>query len=423
MGHTTEVAKLYTTKGNVSGFKAMVAALYNGVTLQVPENFEVAKHASTPEYRALSPMGEVPCLEVDGGSIHQPEAILRYVMRANLASQLYGRCPLEQAAVDQFIEFAKTRLEAPLNTWTYPIHDLIKYDHKLVEQAKKDVPVALGFLESHLATRTFLVGECITGADIACSLSMLDAAVHVFDAKFREPFPNVFRWFMTCVNQKQFSAVIGTISLCVEAKDPKPAKAAKPEKAKKEPQPKQEKKKEKKPEPKEEEEAPKPAKRENPLDLLPKSSFILDDWKRTYSNMEWPAAEKWLWENFDEAGWCWYFCKYKHPSDFAKLFNANNLLNGFIQRLESLRKYGFGSLVVCGDAETPPWNIYGVFLFRGKEIPFEMKDCPDAEVYDFEPVDLTNEEHKVKFNSILAVEGPFFDSDPSMECQTWKPFK
>jgi len=173
-----------------------VAALYNGVPLQVPENFSVEKHASTKEYLALSPLGKVPCLETAcGASIFEPSAILRYIMRANLASQLYGTCPVQQAQVDQFIEYATTSLAAPLNAWTYPIHGLAKYNHQLVEQAMKDVPAALQYLEAHLTTRTFLVGECVTGADIACALALLDGAKTVFDAKFREPFPNVFRWF------------------------------------------------------------------------------------------------------------------------------------------------------------------------------------------------------------------------------------
>merc|ERR1712159_466931 len=107
MGRARKMAKLYTTKGNVSGFKAMVAALYNGVPLQVPENFDIAKHASTKEYLALSPLGKVPCLETAcGASIFEPSAILR----ANLASQLYGTCPVQQAQVDQFIEYATTSL-------------------------------------------------------------------------------------------------------------------------------------------------------------------------------------------------------------------------------------------------------------------------------------------------------------------------
>jgi elongation factor 1-gamma len=419
------MAKLYTTKGNTNGFKAMVAALYNGVPLQVPENFSIEKHASSEPYLALSPLGQVPCLEVDGASIHEPNAILRYVMRANLASQLYGRNAVEQAQVDSFIDFAAVSLEAPLNAWTYPIHGLAKYNHQVVEQAKKDISSSkLPFLEAHLATRTFLVGECVTGADIACVLALLDASKEVFDAKFRAGFPNVFRWFMTCVNQAEFIAVIGQTELCVTAKDPKPAKAEKAPKGgnkqQQQQQPKQPKKEKVKAEPVEE--APKPAKRENPLDSLPKSSLNLDEWKRMYSNSDWPVARQWITENFDSEGYCWYFCKYQYPNDFNALFNANNLVNGFIQRLESLRKYGFGSICICGLPDKAPWNIYGVWLFRGNEIPFEMHDCPDAEVYDFEPCDLTNPEHLKKWDSLMAAEGPWFDG-PEMECQTWKSFK
>jgi len=416
------MAKLYTTKGNVSGFKAMVAALYNGVPLQVPENFDIAKHASTKEYLALSPLGKVPCLETAcGNSIHEANAILRYVMRANLASQLYGTCAVQQAQVDQFIDFATTSLEAPLNAWTYPIHGLAKYNHQLVEQAMKDVPAALQYLEAHLTTRTFLVGECVTGADIACALALLDGAKTVFDAKFREPFPNVFRWFMTCVNQPQFVAVIGETVLCTEAKSAKPAKAAKEKKG-----PAQQPKKEKAPKKEEPAAEPAPApkpKRENPLEKLPKSSLVLDDWKRTYSNNDYPVAKKWLWENFDAEGYCWYFCKYQYPMDCPKLFNANNLVNGFFQRLDPLRKWGFGSMVVCGASSGPPYNIYGVWMFRGQEIPFEMTDCDDSEVYDWERVDIKNEAHLEKMDAIMAAEGKWFEQGPEFECQTWKCFK
>lgn len=34
------------------------------------------------------------------------------------------------------------------------------------------------------------------------------------DPEFRAPFVNVTRWFVTCVNQPQFKAVLGDITLC-----------------------------------------------------------------------------------------------------------------------------------------------------------------------------------------------------------------
>ena len=109
--------------------------------------------------------------------------------------------------------------------------------------------------------------------------------------------------------------------------------------------------------------------------------------------------------------------------DCPKLFNANNLVNGFFQRLDPLRKWGFGSMVVCGASSGPPYNIYGVWMFRGQEIPFEMTDCDDSEVYDWEPVDIKNEAHLEKMDAIMAAEGKWFEQGPEFECQTWKCFK
>ena len=54
--------------------------------------------------------------------------------------------------------------------------------------------------------------------------------------------------------------------------------------------------------------APAPKKEEkakNPLDVLPKSSMVLDDWKREYSNKDTVgpgSACEWLWKNFDAEG-------------------------------------------------------------------------------------------------------------------------
>lgn len=36
----------------------------------------------------------------------------------------------------------------------------------------------------------------------------------VLDAKFREPFTNVNRWFTTLVNQPQFKKVVGDFKFC-----------------------------------------------------------------------------------------------------------------------------------------------------------------------------------------------------------------
>ena len=87
-------------------------------------------------------------------------------------------------------------------------------------------------------------------------------------------------------------------------------------------------------EPKEEKKAP------NPLDLLPPSEkFQMDAWKRCYSNEDTKTvAVPWFWEHFDPEGYSLFFCKYKFEIEANQIFMVSNSLNGFIQRLDPLRK-------------------------------------------------------------------------------------
>ncbi|XP_040367231.1 elongation factor 1-gamma 2-like [Rosa chinensis] len=103
---------------------------------------------------------------------------------------------------------------------------------------------------------------------------------------FTSEFPHVERYFWTLVNQPNFRKILGEVKQAesvpaVQSKKPsqpkEPAKKEAKKEVKKEPaKPKVE-------EAAQEEEAPRP-KAKNPLDLLPPSKMILDEWKRLYSN-------------------------------------------------------------------------------------------------------------------------------------------
>ena len=61
---------------------------------------------------------------------------------------------------------------------------------------------------------------------------------------------------------------------------------------------------------------------------------------------------------------------------------TSNLIGGWLQGLDPLRKYGFGSLGIFGDEnkEGETFEIHAVWIFRGQEVPFEMKDNIDRYV-------------------------------------------
>jgi len=80
-----------------------------------------------------------------------------------------------------------------------------------------------------------------------------------------------------------------------------------------------------------------------------------------------------------------------------------NLLGGFIQRLDRLRKYGFGSLAIFG--EEPSLEVEVCFLFRGTEIPAEMTQCDDSELYDWVKANTEDPAVREKINAFWAWEG------------------
>jgi len=123
----------------------------------------------------------------------------------------------------------------------------------------------------------------------------------------------------------------------------------------------------------------------NPLDLLPPSSFNLDNWKRFYSNNETPDAMKYFWENvpFDE--YSIWKVDYKYNDELTLTFMSNNLIGGFNTRLEGSRKYVFGTASVYGQNNDSV--IQGAFVIRGQDYVPVFDVAPDYESYTFTKLD------------------------------------
>jgi elongation factor 1-gamma len=161
---------------------------------------------------------------------------------------------------------------------------------KAEEAAISALKRALGALNLHLASNTYLVGHSVTLADIILTCNLFLGFAHVMTKSFTSEFPHVERYFWTMINQPNVKKVMGEVKqaevVVPITKKPGPPKESAKSKAKEEPKKEAKEKEPAKPKAEpavEEEEAPKP-KPKNPLDLLPPSKMILDDWKRLYSN-------------------------------------------------------------------------------------------------------------------------------------------
>jgi len=432
---------LYTYPDNFRAFKALIAAEYSGAQIKVasePPEFVLGETNKTDDFLLKFPMGKVPAFaSADGKNISESNAIAFYL--AN--EQLRGKSLEDQAFVQQWISFADNEILPPTCSWVFPCMGIIAFNKSAAEKAKGDLRRALIALNAHLQFKTYLVGERITLADICVMSNLLLAYKWVLDPDFRAGFNNVTRWFVTMVNQKPVKKVIGDFTLCSKMAQFDPKKTAELTggggsggggggggKAKKEA--KGGEKKEKTPtRPAVAEEAPaddepstatvivieKEKKGEkDPFAAFPKSSFVLDEFKRVYSNEDIKTkAIPHFWHNFDADNFSIWLCEYKFPQDLGLMFQSENLITGMFQRLDKLNKNAFASVGVFGKSRDA--QIQGLWVWRGQELvfPLSVNWQVDYESYDWHRLDPAADGTKALVDSFFLHEE---------EVQEFKPF-
>ena len=145
--------------------------------------------------------------------IGQSNSILRYVAELDSSKSLRGSTELAEGQVDQWLEFTWGEIEVPLEALkvTTATGEIAtgEIDSALRVKVKEDVVRNLCILDTHLLSKTFLVGDNVTIADIslACALSGSGWELVGGDAP-----TNVKRWFNTMINQPELGGAASTPS-------------------------------------------------------------------------------------------------------------------------------------------------------------------------------------------------------------------
>ncbi|AES63152.1 putative translation elongation factor EF1B, gamma chain, S-crystallin [Medicago truncatula] len=395
--------------GNKNVYKTLIAAEYVGVQVQLTPDFQMGVSNKTPQFINMNPIGKVPVLETPDGPVFESNAIARYVARLG-HNNLFGSSLIHQAQIDQWIDFSSLEIDANIMKLYLPRLGFATYFPPVEENAISSLKRALEALNSHLAHNTYLVGHSVTLADIITTSNLYIGFAKLLVKSFTSEFPHVERYFWTLVNQPNFRKILGQVKQ-TEAMPPIPSAKQQPKESK--PKTKDEPKKVAKSEPEKpkvevEEEAPKP-KPKNPLDLLPPSKMILDDWKRLYSNTKRNFREvaiKGFWDMYDPEGYSLWFCDYKYNDENTVSFVTLNKVGGFLQRMDLARKYAFGKMLIIGSE--PPFKVKGLWLFRGQEIPkFIIDECYDMELYEWTKVDISDEVQKERASQMIEDAEPF----------------
>lgn len=134
----------------------------------------------------------------------------------------------------------------------------------------------------------------------------------------------------------------------------------------------------------------------------------MDEFKREYSNKDTlEFALPYFWKNFEKDNYSIWYCEYKYNSELAKIFMTCNLIGGFFQRVEKLRKNAFGSMCIFG--EDYKNSISGVWFWKGPKLAFELSPDwqIDYESYEWKKLDPTTPETKKMVEEYWSWEGDF----------------
>ncbi|KAL1542791.1 elongation factor 1-gamma 2-like [Salvia divinorum] len=416
------MALVLHSTANKNANKTLIVSEFNGVKVELAKDFQMGVTNKTPEFIKMNPIGKIPVLETPDGPIFESNAIARYVARLNPDNNLFGSSSIENGQIEQWIDFSTNEIEAHISAWFYPRIGLRAHIPLTEEAAIASLKRGLEALNSHLASNTYLVGHSVTLADVITVCNLMYGIKSILIKSFTSEFPHVERYFWTLVNQPNFKKVLGDIEQAKSVPPVSTQKHGHPKEAAK-PKPKEEAKKEaKKEEPKavEEEEAPK-AKAKNPLDLLPPSKMVLDDWKRLYSNTKTNFREvaiKGFWDMYDPEGYSLWFCDYKYNDENMVSFVTMNKVGGFLQRMDLARKYAFGKMLIIG--AQAPFKVKGLWLFRGTEIPkFVLDECYDMELYEWTKADISDEAQKERVSQMIEDAEPF-EGEPLLDAKCFK---
>jgi elongation factor 1-gamma len=417
---------LYTYGENFRALKALIAAGYSGADLQVDAKFVFGVTNNSEDFLKKFPNGKVPAYESKNGKVllSESDAIAYYVADEQLQG---GANAVDRAQVVQWLSFAQTELQPAVLGYLFPNLSIMQFNKEQVAKAKAETERLLGVLDKILLSRTYLVAERVTLADIVVFATLIELFKNLLDEETRKLFVNVNRWFETILNQPNVSAALKkfsyAFSYCVTPIKFDPAKfkeisggaqqqgAKKPEeKKKKEEKPKEAKAPKKEAEPAEELDEAELAlaaepKAKDPLDALPKGTFVMDDFKRFYSNNDVEKSIPYFWEQFDPENYSIWLGEYKYNNELAKVFMSSNLIGGMYQRLDKMRKNAFASACVFGEDNNS--TISGLWVWRGQDLAFALSTDwqVDYETYNWSKLDPKAPETKKLVQEYFSWEG------------------
>ena len=111
---------------------------------------------------------------------------------------------------------------------------------------------------------------------------------------------------------------------------------------------------------------------------------------------------------------------YQYNDELKVLFMTSNLIGGFIQRTEEIRKWLFGVMTIRGEERKDGMKVTCYYLIRGDSIQPLLTCNDDASTYKWTKLDFpVTQADKDQLYQYWCSEGPL-DGEPCLDSRVYK---
>ena len=178
------------------------------------ENIDLADIETRKSVVTKTPTNTLPFLETAEGNLSETNAILYYFAQ-KYKKDLLGKDTLENAKINQWIQFAACELSRSQKAIIYPIFGWSDYCKESADKENNNIKNYLKILDKELKGKKYIVNDRLTLADIVLFRYIRLFMMFVFpDGMRKSLIPNVTKWFEALMVTEAAVKAYGRILLC-----------------------------------------------------------------------------------------------------------------------------------------------------------------------------------------------------------------
>jgi len=176
-----------------------VSNYYNSVKLALVEKGiafeEIAVFPNQePDVLAVSPMGKVPWMEIDGAALSETNVIFDYLEETKPQPALYPSDPFARAKVKEIIRVVENHIDLPARRHVATVYFGAPVDDVAFKDARPALENGLNALSRVASFAPYIGGDAFTFADISAYFQIRFANLHatkIYDWDITESTPGL----------------------------------------------------------------------------------------------------------------------------------------------------------------------------------------------------------------------------------------